>query len=222
MHLLFCAHFTNIFFFRGLELRHFFLFKMLKWCLVCVICNSNSFQTLHNDCSYIEHRHLLFCAHLINIFLFLGLLNVDMFPSKMLRGCLVCVICNSSSFHSFIFKLSVMIVRTLNMCTIFCAHLITYFGVLNLDIITSTPPLECLNCNLCVICISNRFHSFIFKLCIMIAHTLKMCTDDAGLEQSLVLLCSCANGPVWSFLVMVVREMASSLLDVHQALSKQH
>ena len=30
---------------------------------------------LNNDFSYIEHRHLLFCAHLITIFLFLGLLN---------------------------------------------------------------------------------------------------------------------------------------------------
>ena len=44
--------------------------------LVCVICNSNSFhsflyiQTLHNDCSYIEDVHLLFCAHLINILSF--------------------------------------------------------------------------------------------------------------------------------------------------------
>ena len=33
----------------------------------------------------------------------------------MLSGCLVCVICNSSSFHSFIFKLCIMIVHTLNM-----------------------------------------------------------------------------------------------------------
>ena len=31
-------------------------------------------------------------------------------------------------------------------------------------------------CNLCVICNLNRFHSFIFKFCIMIVHTLKMCT----------------------------------------------
>ena len=31
-------------------------------------------------------------------------------------------------------------------------------------------------------------NSFILKLCIMIVHTLKMCTRDAGPEQSLVLL----------------------------------
>ena len=41
---------------------------------------------------------------------------------------------------------------------------------------------------LCVICNSNIFHSFIFKLCIMIVHTLKMCTGDACPEQSLVLV----------------------------------
>ena len=29
---------------------------------------------------------------------------------------------------------------------IFCAHLIIFLGLLNLDIITSTPPLECLHC----------------------------------------------------------------------------
>ena len=28
-------------------------------------------QSLHNDCSHIEDVHLPFCAHLINIFLFL-------------------------------------------------------------------------------------------------------------------------------------------------------
>ena len=42
VHLLFCAHFMNIFrFFRGVELRHFLRPKMLRLCLVCVICNSN-------------------------------------------------------------------------------------------------------------------------------------------------------------------------------------
>ena len=70
---------------------------------------------------------------------------------------------------------------------IFCAHLIIFLGLLNLDIITSTPPLDCLRCLFVCICNSNRFHSFIFKLCIMSVNTLKMCTDDAGPEQSLVL-----------------------------------
>ena len=94
--------------------------------------------------------HLLFCAHLINIFFYFGLLNLDIFPSEMLRGCLVCVI-------SFLY------IQTLHFdCShiehvhpIFCAHLIIYFGELNLDIIMSTlimstPPLEYLLCVICV------------------------------------------------------------------------
>ena len=34
----------------------------------------------------------------------------------------------------------------------------------------------------CVICYSNSFHSFIFKLCIMIVHTLKMYTFYLGAQ----------------------------------------
>ena len=73
MHPLFCTHFIDFFSFKGLDLRMFFR-KMLRGCLVCVICNSNNFHSLifklYNDCLYIEHVHLLFCAHLLNIFLF--------------------------------------------------------------------------------------------------------------------------------------------------------
>ena len=77
----------------------------------------------------------------------------------MLKGCRVCVICDSSSFHSLIFKLNTlclfinMIAHTLNMCApyILCTF-DNIFGILNLDIIMSTPPLECLHylclCNL--------------------------------------------------------------------------
>ena len=39
-------------------------------------------QTLHNDLSYIEHVPLLFVQNLINIFLFLGLLNLDIFSIR--------------------------------------------------------------------------------------------------------------------------------------------
>ena len=88
VHFLFCAHFMNIFsFLWGADLRHFFLVKMLQWCLVCVIYNSNSFhsfyiQTLQNDCSHIEDVHHLFSAHLINVFLFLrGVELRHFFPS---------------------------------------------------------------------------------------------------------------------------------------------
>ena len=80
--------------------------------------------------------HLIFCAHLLNIFEFLQVLNLDIFfPSEMCSGCLVCVICNSNSFHSFMFKLH-------NDCSyiedvhLFCIHFMIFFsflGVLNLD-----------------------------------------------------------------------------------------
>ena len=69
---------------------------------------------------------------------------------------------------------------------IFCSHLIIFLRELNLDIITSTSPLEYLHC--LFVCNSNRFHSFIFKLCIIIVHKLEMRNDGAGPEQSLVLL----------------------------------
>ena len=43
--------------------------------------------------------------------------------SATFLGCLVCVICNSNSFHSFIFKLCLMIVHTLKMCTSYFVHI---------------------------------------------------------------------------------------------------
>ena len=45
------------------------------------------------------------------------------FSSEMRRGCQVCVICNSNSFHSFIFKLCIMIVHTLKKCTCYFVHI---------------------------------------------------------------------------------------------------
>ena len=44
-------------------------------------------------------------------------------PFATLFGCLVCVICNSNSFHSFIFKLCLMIVQTTKMCTSYFVHI---------------------------------------------------------------------------------------------------
>ena len=125
----------------------------LLGCLICVICNSNSFHS----------------------FIFkLCLMNLDIFLSEKHSWCQVCVICNSQSFHSFIFKLCIMIVHALKMCTFyFCAHLInifTFLWVLNLDIFPSEMHR---GCQVCVNCNSNSFHFFIFKLCIMIVHTLK-------------------------------------------------
>ena len=37
-------------------------------------------------------------------------------------GCQVCVICNSKTFHSFLFKLCLMIVHILKMCTSYFVH----------------------------------------------------------------------------------------------------
>ena len=54
-----------------------------------------------NDCSFIEDVHLLFDTHFM-IFVFI----LGFFFCKMLRGCLVCVICNSQQFSFLnIFKL---------------------------------------------------------------------------------------------------------------------
>ena len=63
------------------------------------------------DSSHIEDVHLLFCAHFINSFSFFGDVELKtFFLSKMFRWCVVCVICNSNSFHSFLLKLCIMIV----------------------------------------------------------------------------------------------------------------
>ena len=42
-----------------------------------------------------------------------GLVRGPLRPSATLLRCLVCVICNSKSFHSFLFKLCIMIVHIL-------------------------------------------------------------------------------------------------------------
>ena len=89
---------------------------------------------------------------------------------------------DSSSFHSFVFKLA----HTLNMCAPYI--LCPFDNILGLQAILCLHHLwSAYIVYLCVIYNSNRFYSFIFKLCIMIVHTLDMCTSDAGPEQSLVL-----------------------------------
>ena len=63
-------------------------------------------------------------------FRILGLLNIDIFPPEVLRGCLAFVICNSSAFHSFIFYLSIAdCSHNEHVHPIFSADLIIYFGV---------------------------------------------------------------------------------------------
>ena len=126
--------------------------------------------------------HLLFCAHLLNIFLFFRIVDLRYFSHTKHLGGVWFV--QFSFLH--IQTVYVMIVRTLNMCTLYFVHLIIFWIVELRHYYIYTFEVLTL-CNLCVICNSNRFHSFILKLCIMIVYTLKMCTGDAGPEQSLVL-----------------------------------
>ena len=74
--------------------------------------------------------HLLFCARFILFLIFDGCWTWKIFPTEMLRGCLVCVICNSNSIYSFIFKLCIMIVPTLKVCTSFLCNCFTFFIIL--------------------------------------------------------------------------------------------
>ena len=96
----------------------------------------------------------------------------------MLRECLACVICNSNSIHSFIFKLHTMIVHTMKICTFYIVHISYFFfsfltGVEHRHFVPSEMLRRCL---VCVIYNFNSSNSIIFKLC-MIVHTLKMCTS---------------------------------------------
>ena len=129
MHLLFCAHF--IFFSNFLRVLNLDIFSIINAKGVPSLCNLKLqqysilyFQTLHNDCSHIEDVHLLFCARFIIFLTFLtGVELRHFFLSVMLRGCLVCVICNSKSIHYFNFKLCIMIVHTLKMFTFHFVHI---------------------------------------------------------------------------------------------------
>ena len=121
----------------------------------------------------------------------------------MLRWCLVCVICNSNSFHFFIVKLCIMIVHSMNTFDKYFFH----FGwLLNLDIffhlkwvgviwfvyseavsILYTPCKRSLGRytvlslggwgggGILKAFLTAQF-LFMFKLCIMIVYTLKICT----------------------------------------------
>ena len=142
-------------------------------CLVCVICNSNSFHSFIFKlcliyCSYIENMHLLFCIHFMIFFFIIWGLELRHFFCKMCRGCLVCIICNSKSLHFLLFKLCIMIIHTRKYMTVhlqFCANLINiflYFRSVELKIFYPSEMLR--GCLVCVICDSSSFHSFIFKL----------------------------------------------------------
>ena len=97
---------------------------MGRGCLVCVISNPNSGHSfIFKLCIMIVHTLEMCYSYFVYIsslfFLFLGSGTLIFFFCKMLRGRLVCVTCNSISFHSLIFKLFRMIINTLNMYTSF-------------------------------------------------------------------------------------------------------
>ena len=162
MHILFCAHSWILTYFWGvLNFRP----KMLRWCLVCVSCNSNRFHFFIFKCSNIGDVHLSSCAYLKLFSHFWWVFNLDIFRSEMRRGCLICVICNYNSFHSFIFKLCIMIFHSSS----YFIHISWFFfqflggggkGVRHFfrKILRG--------CLVCVICNSNSFHSLMLKLAI--------------------------------------------------------
>ena len=152
---IFFVYISWLFFsFLGVFNLDIFFSKMLRRCLVCVICTPKltylNIQTLHDDYTYIEHVHLLFCAHLINIFLLFRSVELRYYIHPKYLGGVWFVLYVTSSFHSFVFKLYTLWLLTHCVHSIFCAHLIIFLGLLN--IITSTPPFECLHwlfvCNL--------------------------------------------------------------------------
>ena len=66
-------------------------------------------QTLHHDFSHIRDVRLILCAHY--------------FPSEMLRGCHICVICNSSRTSFFYFQTLLYECYKLKMCTSYFVHI---------------------------------------------------------------------------------------------------
>ena len=113
--LLFCARLMIFFsFLKGVELRHFFAPEMFRGCLVCVICNSNRIHSfIFKLCIMIVHK-LKMCPfyfmHISQIFFFIfGGLVLRHFFIRNAWMVLVCLICNLSSFYSFIIKLRIMI-----------------------------------------------------------------------------------------------------------------
>ena len=150
---------------------------MLRGCLVCVICNSYS----SHSCMFILYlmivhtlkMRLLFCAHFI-FSNFLRVLNLDIFSIIKAKG--VPRLCNLK-----LQQYSILYIQTLhNDCShiedahlLFCARFITFLTGVELRLFFPSVMLR--GCLVCVICNSNSIHYFIFKLCRMIVHTLKMC-----------------------------------------------
>ena len=144
---------------------------MLRGCLAFVICNSVSIHSLYSNLTQRLFTHwkcappILWTFHKF-ILIFWHVLNLDIFPPERLRGCLVCVICNSNSVHSFIFKLYIMIVHTLKMWTSYFVRLFHCFFSFLTGVESrhfphlSVHPQHFWGCQVCVICNSKSFNSF--------------------------------------------------------------
>ena len=129
-------------FLTDVELHKFFPSVMLRGCLVCVICNPNSiYYFIFKLCIMIVHTLMMCTSYFLHIswifFSFLGVLNLDIFSLEMLRWFLVCVICNSKSFHFVILKFALWFFIHWTCASPFCANLINIFflflGMLKLD-----------------------------------------------------------------------------------------
>ena len=104
-------------------------YTMCEVCMVrfhgCLICDTTS-PSWNNPQSQ-ELVILFTCVALAKAGLVVGPLRPSGRPSvrpsvRNTLGWQVCVICNSKSFQSFLFKLCLMIVHILKMCTSFFVH----------------------------------------------------------------------------------------------------
>ena len=136
---------------------------MLRGCLVCVICNSNSFHFfIFKPCIMIVQTSEMCTSHLVHIWKkkshfwrVFNLLNIH-FSIRNAKGCLVCVICNYNSFHSFIFKLCILNVHSSN----YLIHISSFLGGGGADFRKILR-----RCLVCVKCNSNSFHSLMLEVC---------------------------------------------------------
>ena len=119
--------------------------------------------------------HLLFCAGFIVFFTFLRGVELRNFSIRNAKG--VPSLCSLK-----LQQYSILNIQTLhndcshieNVHLLFCAGFIIFFTVLTG---VELPSVMLRRCLVFVICNSNSIHYFIFNLCIMIVHTLKMCTS---------------------------------------------
>ena len=91
------VHVSFFFILRGVELRHFFSSEMLRGCLVCVKSVTPTVFIPFIFILYIMIVNTLkMCtSHFVHLSFFSNfwrVLNIDIFPSEMLRGYLVSVI----------------------------------------------------------------------------------------------------------------------------------